>query len=105
MKNFILIFVLIITFGCSEENETKTSILLNEKSINISNDKFDELQSLLETKDPKNCNSLDLKNFFEILEVNFDKDNFFLRFTNNEKVETTVRFNKPNCSHSKLEKH
>ena len=75
------IFCILFLFGCSEEDKVKKnykSIVLNSENIEISNENFDKLKSIIKNEDTKTCNSSKLNDFFNSLKIKFNKDNFAL---------------------------
>ena len=87
LRNLTLILFLFLTFGCGnannegKKNETnEVSVFLNDKSIKLSKEKFNDFQTILKNKNSKNCHKSQLKMFFNSLNIEFDKDNFRVRF-------------------------
>ena len=100
-----LIFIIFTFIGCSEEKEdkqikeVKTSIILNKKDIEIPNDKFVELKSILKSNNSKNCHSDQLEKFFKSISTKFNKNNFSIKLKdNNSKI--SIDHIKPNCQKS-----
>ena len=100
-----LIFIIFTFIGCSEEKEdkqikeVKTSIILNKKDIEILNDKFVELKSILKSNNSKNCHSDQLEKFFKSISTKFNKNNFSIKLKdNNSKI--SIDHIKPNCQKS-----
>ena len=98
------IFCILFLFGCSEEDKVKKnykSIVLNSENIEISNENFDKLKSIIKNEDTKTCNSSKLNDFFNSVKLKFNKDEFNLEVKDNEKNEFEITYVKPNlCSYS-----
>jgi hypothetical protein len=101
LPNLTLIFILFLTFGCGnennvgEKNETnEVSVFLNDKNIKLSKEKFNEFQSILKNKDSKNCHKSQLEMFFNSLNIEFDKDNFRVKFVDDH--TNTISYVKEN---------
>ena len=105
LKYYLNIFILLTLFSCSEDTkDVKNKILLNGKSIELSDKNFKKLNNLLINVNSKNCNSTKLNDFFKGLEQSFDKNNFTLKFTDSENYEKTIKFQKPSCMNEKMKK-
>ena len=105
IKYSLNIFILLTLLSCSEDpNEVKKTILLNGNSVELSLEKFEKLNNLMIYVNPKDCNSMKLNEFFEVIHQSFDKNNFTLKFTDSENYEKTVKFQKPNCMNEKIKK-
>ena len=107
LKYSTLIFIIFTFIGCSEEKEdkqikeVKTSIILNKKSIELQNDKFVELKSILETNNSKNCHSDQLEKFFKSISMTFNKNNFSIEFK--DKIShISITHIKPKCTRLKF---
>ena len=105
VKYYLSIFILLTLFSCGEDNkEINNKILLNGKSVELSNENFKKLNNLLINVNSKNCNSTELNDFFKSLDQSFDKNNFTLKITDSENYEKTIKFQKPNCMNQKIKK-
>ena len=79
-------------------------IIKKWNSIELSEKNFKILNNLLIDVNSKNCNSTKLNEFFKGLDQSFDKNNFTLKFIDNESYEKTIKFQKPNCMNEKMKK-